>query len=232
MGGLSAAAILSARGFEVTVFEVGPRAGGKVDIETVDGVEFDTGPSVLTLPRVLELVFEEAGTSLEDELELIEKDPVFRYQYPRGTFLDVCFDPEDTLQSVKETFGEHAAEEMDDFLRYAAKIWQAAAPNFVFGEAPSMGSVFKLGLTALGDMRNIDPLRTMAEGIEKRVATPELRDLLLRYATYNGSNPYSAPATLNCIAWVELGMGCYGVEGGLYEISRALERDARSNAAK
>jgi phytoene desaturase len=231
MGGLAAAAILGARGYDVTVFEAGPRAGGKVDVATVDGVEFDTGPSVLTLKRVLELVFEEAGSSLDDELELIEKDAVFRYEYPRGTHLDVCFDPEDTLQNIKATFGEHAADEMDEFLRYAAKIWQAAAPNFVFGEAPSMGSVFKMGLTSIGEVRDIDPLRTMAEGIEKRVATPELRDLLLRYATYNGSDPYSAPATLNCIAWVELGMGCYGVEGGLYEVARAMERVARYNGA-
>ncbi|MGM0558733.1 MAG: phytoene desaturase family protein [Myxococcota bacterium] len=232
MGGLSAAAILGARGYDVTVFEAGPRAGGKVGIASIDGIEVDTGPTVLTLPRVLELVFEEAGSSLEDELDLIEKDPVFRYQYPRGISLDVCFAPEDTLENIKETFGEHAAEEMDDFLRYAAEIWQAAAPNFVFGEAPSFGSAFKLGLTSLGEMRKIDPLRTMAEGIEKRVATPELRDLLLRYATYNGSNPYSAPATLNCISWVELGMGCYGVEGGMYEIARALERVARSNGVE
>lgn len=227
MGGLAAAAILGARGYDVTVFEAASRVGGKVGIETVDGVEFDSGPTVLTLTRVLELVFDEAGSSLEDELDLIEKDPVFRYQFPRGATLDICFDPEDTLRNISEIFGDHAADEMDDFLRYAARIWQAAAPNFVFGEAPSVGSVLKMGLTSLGEVRDIDPLRTMAEGIEKRVATPELRDLLLRYATYNGSDPYSAPATLNCIAWVELGMGCYGVDGGVYEVARALERVAR-----
>jgi phytoene dehydrogenase-like protein len=50
--------------------------------------------------------------------------------------------------------------------------------------------------------------------------------LLERYATYNGSDARTCPATLNCIAWVELGLGVYGIEGGLYSLIRALERVA------
>ncbi|MFW5968793.1 MAG: phytoene desaturase family protein, partial [Persicimonas sp.] len=73
----------------------------------------------------------------------------------------------------------------------------------------------------------IDPLHTMAEAIDKRISSPKLRDVLYRYATYNGSNPFRAPATLNCIAWVELGLGGYGVRGGMYELVRAMERIAR-----
>lgn len=227
MGGLSSAISLGARGHDVTVFEAGPRAGGKVGIATHDGVEFDTGPSLLTLPHLLGEVFERAGTSLEDELELVKKELAFRYLYPDGTVLDVHFSPERTRQSVREVLGEQAAHEFGEFLEYARGIWEAAAPNFVLGPAPSIGSVVKLGMRSLSKMMAIDPMSTMARGIEKRVETPELRDLLLRYATYNGSNPFEAPATLNCIAWVELGLGGWGVRGGMYEIARAMEGVAR-----
>jgi len=72
------------------------------------------------------------------------------------------------------------------------------------------------GLSAL------DPFRTMQQAIEAQVRSPYLRDLLLRYATYNGSDPRRAPATLNCIAHVELAMGCWGVRGGLYALVEAL----------
>ena len=227
MGGLSAAISLAGRGHDVTVFEAGPRAGGKIGITTHDGVEFDTGPSLLTLPDLLDELFAEAGTSLEAELELVHRDPSFRYLYPDGVALDVHFGPEDTIASIRETFGPRAAVQFGDFLEYARAIWEAAAPNFVLGPPPSVSTVFGMGLRAPGEVMAIDPLRTMAQGIARRVDEPHLRDLLLRYATYNGSNPFEAPATLNCIAWVELGLGGWGVAGGMYEIVRAMERVAR-----
>ncbi len=227
MGGLSAAIALASRGHEVCVFEAGERVGGKVGIATVDGVEFDTGPSLLTLPGLIDELFQFAGTSLEQELELVRHERAFEYLWPDGSSLDVFFAPEATVESVRGAFGERAADEFAGFLEYAKGIWEAAAPNFVLGEAPSMGSIAKLGLGAFGKMMAIDPMRTMAEAVDKRVRTPELRDVLLRYATYNGSNPFEAPATLNCIAWVELGLGGYGVKGGLFELARAMERVAR-----
>ncbi|QDG51229.1 phytoene desaturase [Persicimonas caeni] len=227
MGGLSSAISLAARGHEVTVYEAGPRSGGKVGIATHDGVEFDTGPSLLTLPDLIDEVLALAGTSLEAELELLRHDVAFRYLWPDGTALDVHFAPEDTRESVRKTLGDKAARQFDDFLGYARRIWEAAAPNFVLGPAPSFGSVVKLGLGSLGKMMAIDPMNTMARGIESRVKDPKLRDLLFRYATYNGSNPFEAPATLNCIAWVELGLGGWGIRGGMYELARAMERVAR-----
>ncbi|MFP4600576.1 MAG: phytoene desaturase family protein [Persicimonas sp.] len=227
MGGLSAAIALASRGHEVCVFEAAERVGGKVGIATVDAVEFDTGPSLLTLPGLIDELFQLAGTSLADEIELVRHERAFEYMWPDGSALDVYFSPEATVESVRSALGARAADEFDDFLHYARRIWEAAAPNFVLGEAPSVGSIMRLGLGALGEVMAIDPMRTMAEAVDKRVRTPQLRDVLLRYATYNGSNPFEAPATLNCIAWVELGLGGYGVKGGLVELARAMERVAR-----
>src|SRR5690606_24662546 len=104
------------------------------------------------------------------------------------------------------------------------EIWEAALPNFVMGSAPNVTGMMRLGMTKLGQVMKIDPLRTMWAGICRHVQDPHLRMLLARYATYNGSNPYTAPATLNCIAWVELGLGCCGVRGGMSQIAAALER--------
>ena len=64
LGGLSAAVSLAAKGLGVTVVEAAPNFGGKANIVTLDGVECDTGPSVLTLPDTLDAVLREAGTSL------------------------------------------------------------------------------------------------------------------------------------------------------------------------
>ncbi|CAN5665100.1 phytoene desaturase family protein [soil metagenome] len=226
VGGLAAAVVLAARGLNVEVLEAADRPGGKLGIGIVDGTEFDTGPSVLTLPVVLDRIFRLVGTSLEDELELRAAAPAFRYLYPDGVALDIYPDLPRTLGSVEQTLGGAAAREMEAFLAYGRRIWEAAAPHFVFGPAPSPASLMQVGLSGIKLLGRIDPLRGMWSVIRRRVRSQHLRMLFARYATYNGSDPRTAPATLNCIAHVELALGGYGVKGGMYEITRALVRVA------
>jgi phytoene desaturase len=45
-----------------------------------------------------------------------------------------------------------------------------------------------------------------------------------RFATYNGSDPYQAPATLSLIPHLEHGLGAYYPEGGIYAIAQSLVR--------
>lgn len=225
-GGLAAAIGAAARGLRVEVVEAGPRPGGKLGIEVLDGVEVDTGPSVLTLPNVLDELFRLGGSSLADELTLRRLDPGFRYLYPDGVVLDIYHEPEATLESVRAALGGRAADDLAAFLRYAGRIWDASAPAFVLGPAPTPATVARGGLARLASLARIDPLRSMNGAIRARVRSPHLRTLLARYATYNGSDPRRAPATLNCIAHVELALGGFGVQGGMYEIVRALVRVA------
>ena len=65
IGGLTAAVDLAAQGLSVEVVESHDQPGGKAGIARHDGVEFDTGPSVLTLPDVFREVFARAGTRLD-----------------------------------------------------------------------------------------------------------------------------------------------------------------------
>lgn len=226
IGGLSAAVELAARGLEVRVLEAAAGPGGKAGTVTLDGVAVDTGPSVLTLPHVFDEVLRRAGTSLDEQVELIEPDPAFRYHYPDGTTLDIRPAVTDTLQSVRAALGANAARELEAFLGYANQIWDAGAPNFVFGPAPSVATLLRLGVTHLGDLTRIDSMRTMWSAIRRRVKSEPLQWLLARYATYNGSDVRAAPATLNCIAWVELGLGGFGVRGGIYALVEAMVRVA------
>lgn len=228
LGGLSAAIELAARGWRVRVLEAADQLGGKAGVAVVDGVEFDTGPSVLTMPDVLDAVLRAGGSSLKAEIELVHARPAFRYIWPRGDTFDVYQSPEETLASVATTFGADAERDLARFLAYARRIWDAAAPNFVLGPAPSVASLLKLGVRGIGLVGDIDGLRSMDGAIRAYVKHPGLRDVLARYATYNGSDLRSAPATLNCIAWVELGLGGFGVRGGMHAVVRALVRVAEA----
>lgn len=224
IGGLSAALSLAASGVEVVVVEAASRAGGKADTVEVDGVSIDTGPSVLTMPEVFDDLFRGAGSSLEAEVTLTRPAPAFRYLYPDGTSLDVHHDLARTRESVAKTLGADAAADFDRFLDYSKVIWDTASPEFVYGPSPTLGQLVLKGPRALAAMTKIDGLSKMMSAIEKRVRSEHLRWLFARYATYNGSDPRKAPATLNCIAHVELGLGGFGVVGGIHELVRAMVR--------
>lgn len=232
LGGLAAAVTLAARGVDVEVVEGAPGPGGKAAEVVVDGVGFDTGPSVLTLPGILRGILEQAEVSLEDVLTLTRPDPFFRYRWPDGTVLDVYQDPADTERSVREALGAAAASEFTSFMDYSRRIWEAAAPHFVLADAPSLMGVAGLGMAGMTAVSRIDAFRTMQAGIDSQVRTPYLRDLFARFATYNGSDVRKAPGTLNCIAHVEMGIGAFGVRGGIHQLPRALVRVAESLGAR
>ncbi|MFM2244127.1 MAG: phytoene desaturase [Pseudomonadota bacterium] len=222
VGGLAAALALAGRGLRVRVLEAGDRPGGKAGVVVLDGVEVDTGPSVLTLPEVFGRLFARVGRPLDAAVRLRPLDPGFRYRWPDGAQLDVAHHPEQTLAAVRAAFGGQAEAELAAFLAYSASIWDAAAPHFVYGPAPTWAAMAGLALRHTGALLAVDPLRSMGGGIDRWVREPHLRLLLRRYATYNGSDPRQAPATLNCIAHVELALGGFGVEGGIFALVRAM----------
>ena len=222
IGGLAAALALAARGLPVRVIEAGPRPGGKAGTVEVDGVAVDTGPSVLTLPEVFAGLFARAGLRMEDVVGLRALDPGFRYRYADGCVIDVAHDPQQTLATIASVLGPAAEAEMASFLAYSRRIWEAAAPNFVMGPAPTWAAMIGLALRRPRALAAVDALHSMVGGIDRHVRDPHLRMLLRRYATYNGSDPRRAPATLNCIAHVELSLGGYGVQGGMYALVDAL----------
>ncbi len=235
LGGLSTAIHLAHAGWAVTLLEASEQAGGKAGTVTLPGgVVVDTGPSVLTLPEVLDPLLAKAGMARGSDLRLVQPEPAFRYRFMDGTRVDLHHDPGATVAAIAVALGSDAGREFASFLDYSRRIWDAAAPRFVYGAAPGWRTVLSYGLPALFDLPAIDPLRGMQTAIRKQVRSPHLRMILGRYATYNGSDLRRAPATLNCIAHVELSLGGYGIAGGvsalvdvLVEATRRLGVDLR-----
>lgn len=227
IGGLAAAISLGAAGKSVKVLEAAPELGGKAGVVALDGVEVDTGPTLLTMPEVFDEILGLAGMSLERDAPLHHAEPFFRYLWADGKALDVHASLEQTARSVASSLGPAARDDLTAFLEYAADIWEVAEGRFILGDAPSFRSLVWLGVSGIREASRLDAFSTMWTAIEKRVASPHLRSLLARYATYNGSDPRRAPATLNCIAHVELARGATAVRGGTFELVRALERAAR-----
>lgn len=219
IGGLSAAIRLAAAGQEVVVLEKNPRVGGKMYQIEADGYRWDTGPSVITMQHVFEALFAAAGRRLDEYLTLLPIDPLTRYFYANGMQLDATSDWARMAQQI-EAIEPRDVEGYLAFLRHAAQLHRITGPVFIYNRPPTVRRI--LGVP-VADWFKVDAWRTMQSKISSLVRSPELRQLLGRFATYVGGSPFEAPATLNVIAHVEMTGGVTYPQGGIYRIAAALE---------
>ena len=225
VGGMAAALRLRAAGHHVTLCERNARLGGKLARRTVEGFTFDTGPSLLTLPQVFDELLGVVGTTLADAVDLVRLDPVCRYTWPAGApggaaAFDHRAGRSEAVQAVEASFpGQGGA--FARWLDHARRIWEVAERSFFAGPLES-----PLGLARRmdrpGDLLAIDPLRTLTGRATRVFDDPRLVQWAGRYATYSGSSPSLAPATLACIPWIEQAFGAWYVRGGLAVLADAL----------
>ncbi len=223
IGGLTAAIRLARLGHPVTVLEQIDRPGGKMGEWREAGFRFDTGPSVVTMRHVIERVFQEAGRRLEDYLDLTPLRPITRYHWRDGVVLDALQDEEAMCAEIAR-INPREVDGYRKFMRYAAELHRVVSRPFLYSRQPGWRDLIRLPLV---DALKIDALRTMHQAIRAHFRDPHLIQLFSRFATYNGSSPYRAPATLNVIAHVEMAQGAWYPRGGVYQIALALERLAR-----
>ncbi len=225
VGGLAAAIRLRALGHDVTVFERNDVVGGKLATYVRDGYTFDVGPSLVTLPHVFDGVFRAAGTTLDDEVDLVRLDPQFAYHWPDGSSLTVP-DGDDETAGAFEEFAPGAGEQWRAFDARGRRIWDVADRTFFAGPMSNPWALAKR-MRSPFDLTAIDPLRTLHRSAESYFDDERLVQWAGRYATYSGSSPYAAPATLGCIPHIEARFGCWYPMGGLDALRAALERTAR-----
>ena len=218
IGGLSAAALLAAKGHNVTVIERNERAGGKMNEYRQNGFRFDTGPSLMTMPFVLAELFKSCGKDLADYLSLMPLDLLCRYHYADGTVFNCYADTEKTLQEIRRIAPEDA-DAYVDFLGYSKKIYERTTGSFLENPLYSFSDFRNLNFA---DLLKIDALTTVSKRVDRVFQSGYMRMFFKRFTTYNGSSPYLAPATLNVIPHVELTLGGYYLSGGLYSLAAAL----------
>ncbi len=226
VGGLACAIDLASRGVRVTLCERAGQVGGKLRQIAVAGRAIDAGPTVLTMRWVFEGLFADAGTSLAEQVKLRPLTTLARHAWADGSRLDLHADVERSAAAIGEFAGAAEARGFREFCRHSAAIYAQVSGPFIAAARPTVTSlVGSLGLRGLGGVFKIDFHRSMWKALGDYFRDPRLRQLFGRYATYYGSDPFTAPATLNLIAHVEQ-LGVWTVEGGMFELAAALRRVA------
>ncbi|HEV7730728.1 MAG TPA: phytoene desaturase family protein [Candidatus Binatia bacterium] len=221
VGGLAAAARLAAQGFAVEVYEKGDAPGGRCGRLTVDGYTFDTGPTLLLMPEVLEEVFAACGRRLEDYLTLHRCDPNYRIHFHDGS--DVTFTTELTAMAK-----ELERIEPGSFQRYLAFLaqgkvqYQTSLDRFVGRNFDHLGQF--LTPSSLRGVFSVRAHRRMYPEVSRFFKDPRLRAAMSFQTMYLGISPYESPAVYGLLPYTELAMGIWYPRGGMFQLPLALAR--------
>lgn len=220
LGGLASALRLRTAGARVTLLEKNGQTGGKAVEVRAAGFRWDVGPSLLTLPTILEELYTDAGARISDHLTLERVSPVCRYFWPDGYVLD---EDEDFF----------ARPDVAKFLRYARGIYELSGEAFLTRPPEDLWKAFHpSNWRKLVHLPKVATFRPVSRVVDRYFADPHLRQLFKRYATYNGSSPYKAPATFNVIPYVEAAFGAWTVKGGMARIAESLTQLARERGVE
>ncbi len=223
IGGLAAALDLAAAGWSVTVLERQAAPGGKMRRVQAGGATLDAGPTVFTMRWVFEELFADAGTTLGGEVTLQRADILARHAWSETETLDLHADLDQSADAIAAFAGPGEAAGFRDFSARARRIYETLETPFLRGGRPTPLSLVRRA--GVRPMLAISPFDTMMRALAKHFADPRLRQLFGRYATYCGSSPYLAPATLMLVAHVERD-GVWLVQGGMHHLAAALARVA------
>lgn len=227
LGGLAAAIRLAKYGLRVTVFEKNATPGGKMNETCIGKFRFDIGPSLLTMPSVIDDLFSFISKKRSEYLQFVHVDPICRYFFSDNTIFDT-FSDRDKMHSELEKFAPQEIAAYDKFLNYVHDLYKFAAEIFLFTPIHEFRKIIKFRfLPSLFQIHRLDALCTVHQRLTSFFNEPKLLQVFDRYPTYNGSDPFQAPATLNIIAHVEYNMGSYYISGGMYQMIRAMEKLCR-----
>jgi phytoene desaturase len=232
IAGIASAIRLASKGFSVEVFEANAYAGGKLSEFKQGNYRFDAGPSLFTMPQYVDELFTLVGKNPREHFNYQKLDEVCRYFWDDGTTLKASSDIDEFATEIA-TNTNSSEPEIKAYLSNSKKIYGITHEVFLekslhllstFLRTNTVKSFLKFG--------EIDAFRTMAKANESFFTDPKMVQYANRFATYNGSNPYQAPATLNVIPHLEQNFGAYFPDFGMFDITKVLVKLAEDLGVK
>ena len=199
-------------------------AGGKMLPVRLGEHRFDSGPTVMTMRWVFDELLAQSGTQLDSLVMLHPLQTLARHYWSGGATLDLFADPQQTIDAIGHFAGKTEAEGYKTFAAASRRIHQSLLKPFLKSQRPT-----PWGLSAampLGEMLRINPFENLWHALGRHFRDKRLQQLFGRYATYCGSSPFAAPATLMLVADVEA-QGVWRIDGGMAALAAALEAHAR-----
>jgi phytoene desaturase len=229
LAGLSAACYLVGRGYDVTVVEIDELPGGRAGALRKDGFTFDTGPTVLTMPDLIDdairVATRDPSAALVDLLPMRRLDPAYRACFADSSTINVRFGREAMRDEIAQTCGSLDAAAFDEFVDWLRRLYLIEMPNFIDRNFDS-----PLGLLssprALAQLARLGAFGRLGPAVRKRFADPRLHRLFSFQAMYAGLAPESALALYAVITYMDTIEGVWFPEGGIHAVPTIMAQVA------
>lgn len=219
LAGLSAALRLSGAGRNVTVIERESTPGGRNGLLKIGGYSFDTGPTVLTMPSLIDDAFNCVGEETKDWLELKPLSPLYRAFYHDGSTIDVHADTEKMENEIERTIGASEAQAYKKYVEFVTKLYKYEMNDFI---DRNIDSPLNLVTPNLARLVSIGAFRKLAPKVNQYFKDPRLQKIYSFQAMYAGVSPQQALAIYAVIAYMDSVNGVFFPKGGMHALPVAL----------
>lgn len=219
LGGLACALHLAGAGRQVTVVERDATPGGRAGRLSVDGYEFDTGPTVLTMPGLIAEALGAVGEQMSDWLDLVRLDPAYRAWFPDGSSLDVITDTGRMAEEVSLVCGAREADGYLRFVEYTRRLWRLERADFIERNLDGPRDLLTANLVRLAVAGGFGRL---APRINRFFRDPRTRRIFSFQSMYAGLAPHQAMALYAVISYLDTVAGVWFPRGGMHAVPKAL----------
>ena len=218
-GGLALAIRLQAAGFDTTVLEKRDKPGGRAYVYEDQGFVFDGGPTVITDPSALRALFEVGGKSMDDYVELLPVDPMYRLCWDDGTVFDYTNDS-DRLEEQIRAINPSDVDGYRRFLDYSHRVFEKG--YLELGHVPflNFGSMIRVA----PDLMKLQAYRSVYRQVSKFVTDEHLRQAFSFHPLLVGGNPFRTSSIYALIHALEREWGVWFAKGGTGALVRGLVR--------
>ena len=227
IGGLSAAIRLRNKGHDVNVFEKNNIPGGKLSTFKLGEFRFDAGPSLFTMPGLVDELFEICNENPRDYFNYKKKDIHCKYHWDDGTKF-IAYS--NKLKFINEIIKKFNVDEdvIRNYLKKAEKKYNLTENIFLKKSLHKFSTFTNIEtLKALFQINIFQINKTLNQVNSEELKSDYLIQIFNRYATYNGSSPYQTPGMMTLIQHLENNYGTYIPKGGMYEITNSLFKLAK-----
>ncbi len=222
IAGISTAIRLANLGHEVHVFEANSYPGGKLSEIVSHGYRFDAGPSLFTLPELVDELFALCGEDVNTHFQYDRLSVNCQYFYPDGTQITAFADKEKLIAEICSKTDE-ASSNLEKAIAKSEGLYSYLGDLFIFSSLNEWRTfVSKKAFSAYVNIHKLGFFRTMNGANKRQFTDPRITQMFNRYATYNGSSPYQTPETMNIIPHLEIAKGAYFPKGGMFSITKSL----------
>ena len=231
VAGLAASIRLATLGYKVLLLEKNAFCGGKLSEIRMGDYRFDAGPSLFTMPHLVEELFWISGKKT-GAFSYRKLEEVCRYFFSEGTRFTLPAEEEQRLAVLQQALGEEP-EKLRRYMEISRFRYESIGRLFLERCLRKPGTFFNsLAFRAYRNLGKLGLFSSLNAWNKKMFRNPLTQQLFNRYATYNGSDPYQTPAVMAMIPHLEFGIGAFFPDGGMVRITESLEQLAREQGVE